>query len=96
MSSVDDAIEKLLRRIQRAASKNKLKKVDRLTKQLNQLQAVASAIEEQETLNAPSDENNIGNEEEEEEEENDKSGYIDDNGEYVHEEESRDVIADHH
>ena len=95
MSSVDDAIEKLLRRIQRATSKNKLKKVDRLTKQLNQLQAVASAIEEQETLNAPSDENNIGNEEEEEEE-NDKSGYIDDNGEYVHEEESRDVIANHH
>ena len=58
MSSIDDAIEKLLRRIQRAASKNKWKKVDRLTEQLNQLQALAEAIEEQEASDATVDNNN--------------------------------------
>ena len=50
MSNFDDAIEKLLRRIQRAASKNKWGKVQRLTQQLNQLQELAEQHDEQESL----------------------------------------------
>ena len=50
MSNFDDAIEKLLRRIQRAAGKNKWNKVERLTHQLNQLQELAEQYDEQETL----------------------------------------------
>ena len=50
MSNFDDAIEKLLRRIQRAAGKNKWNKVERLTHQLNQLQELAEQYEEQEAL----------------------------------------------
>tara|TARA_B100000513_G_C11889504_1_gene181848 strand:+ start:456 stop:803 length:348 start_codon:yes stop_codon:yes gene_type:complete len=48
MTNFDQAIEKLLRRIQRAASKNKWKKVDRLTQQLNQLQDLAEQQEQAE------------------------------------------------
>ena len=92
MFSIDDVIEKLLRRIQRAVSKKKWKKVDRLTELLNQLQTLAEVIDEQETLDVPLD-NNVGNAGEEEEE-NDASGYIDEDGEYVHEEESSALIAD--
>ena len=50
MCDFDDAIEKLLRRIERAASKNKWGKVQRLTQQLNQLQALAEQHDEQESL----------------------------------------------
>ena len=56
MSSIDDAIEKLLRRIQRAASKNKWKKVNRLTEQLNELEALAESIEQQEEYDQQDDE----------------------------------------
>tara|TARA_B100001057_G_C22652847_1_gene872786 strand:+ start:269 stop:484 length:216 start_codon:yes stop_codon:yes gene_type:complete len=56
MSSIDDAIEKLLRRIQRAASKNKWKKVGRLTEQLNQLEALAESMEQQEEYDQQDDE----------------------------------------
>jgi hypothetical protein len=50
MCEFDDAIEKLLRRIQRAANKNKWGKVQRLTQQLNQLQDLAEQHDEQESL----------------------------------------------
>ena len=70
MSSIDDAIEKLLRRIERAASKGKWKKVNRLTEQLNQLEALAESIDQQEEYDQQDDE-------------------------YVHEQEERDVVADH-
>ena len=50
MSNFDDSIEKLLRRIQRAAGKNKWNKVERLTQQLNQLQELAEQYDEQEAL----------------------------------------------
>ena len=57
MSNFDDAIEKLLRRIQRAAGKNKWNKVQRLTQQLNQLQELAEQYDEQEALGEGSRDN---------------------------------------
>tara|TARA_B100000941_G_C28369258_1_gene481228 strand:+ start:240 stop:521 length:282 start_codon:yes stop_codon:yes gene_type:complete len=48
MTDFDNAIEKLLRRIERAANKNKLKKVQRLTTQLELLLNIQNQIEEQE------------------------------------------------
>ena len=95
MSSIDAAIEKLLRRIQRAASKNKWNKVERLTKQLNELQDVAEQqeiAEQQETLDLPSHVDNNGSDENSEEEED--PTYINDDN-YVHEVEERDIQHDH-
>ena len=57
MSNFDDSIEKLLRRIQRAAGKNKWNKVERLTQQLNQLQELAEQYDEQEALGEGSRDN---------------------------------------
>lgn len=95
MSSIDAAIEKLLRRIQRAASKNKWNKVERLTNQLNELQHVAEQqeiAEQQETLDLPSHVDNHGSDENIEEEE--ESTYINDDN-YLHEVEERDIQHDH-
>ena len=50
MSSIDDAIEKLLRRIERAASKGKWKKVNRLTEQLNQLETNYNPVKRIESI----------------------------------------------
>ena len=44
MTDFDNAIEKLLRRIERAANKNKLKKVERLTAQLELLLNIQKKI----------------------------------------------------
>jgi len=49
MINFDTAIEKLLRRIQRATSKGKWKKVDRLSKQLEQLYDLQEQAESEET-----------------------------------------------
>jgi len=48
MTNFDNAIEKLLRRIERATNKNKLKKVQRLTTQLDLLLKLQDQIEQQE------------------------------------------------
>lgn len=96
MSSIDAAIEKLLRRIQRAASKNKWNKVERLTKQLNELQDVAEQqeiAEQQETLDLPSHVDNHGSDENSEEEEDEGEIIEDDN--YLHEVEERDIQHGH-
>lgn len=52
MTSFDYAIEKLLRRIHRAATKNKWNKVQRLTVQLNQLYKLQEIAEQQESQDA--------------------------------------------
>ena len=49
MTDFDAAIEKLLRRIARAISKGKWKKVDRLSKQFEQLYELQEEVETQES-----------------------------------------------
>ena len=52
MPSFDYAIEKLLRRIHRRATKNKWNNVERLTVQLNQLYKLQEIVEQQESQDA--------------------------------------------